>query len=264
MVRRENAGLKTSSKGNLTKWHDKENNCWYKKDGRGYEALAECIASDLLEGSNIDFVRYSMFDKGICCSNSFLNKDEEYVTVKKVIDNDTRRKQQWLNLNENSNGDNIQCRVEFIVDLLEHLTCDKEIGQKICAMLEFDKLIFNEDRHLHNFGLIRNSCGEFRLAPVFDNGAGFLSDLIDYPIGVNIGETLDFVKLMRAKPFCSNFDRQVKVVTEMYGKCLNLQNNNINWDYYSKFYSDSIIYRVKEIIDNSKPTSFQMSNTFHK
>ena len=54
----------TSSKGNQEKWC--ENNVWYKLDQFGYEALAEAVASKILEKSNIEadtpftFVRYDV------------------------------------------------------------------------------------------------------------------------------------------------------------------------------------------------------------
>jgi hypothetical protein len=35
----------TSSKGNQEKWHDKDNDNWYKLDQFGYEALSETLIS---------------------------------------------------------------------------------------------------------------------------------------------------------------------------------------------------------------------------
>lgn len=42
----------TSSKGNQEKWV--EDGVWYKLDQFGYEALAECVVSEILEKSNIE------------------------------------------------------------------------------------------------------------------------------------------------------------------------------------------------------------------
>jgi hypothetical protein len=48
----------------------------------------------------------------------------------------------------------------------------KEYYDDVCSMLVFDAVIYNEDRHFGNFGLLRdNHTGEFTgTAPIFDNG----------------------------------------------------------------------------------------------
>ena len=48
--------------------------------------------------------------------------------------------------------------------------------ESLCDMVVFDSLIWNEDRHFTNFGILRNADdGSFlRLAPIFDNGRGLL------------------------------------------------------------------------------------------
>ena len=49
--------------------------------------------------------------------------------------------------------------------------------EQFADMIVFDALIFNNDRHLGNFGLIKeNKTGKYvKFAPLFDNGAGLLS-----------------------------------------------------------------------------------------
>lgn len=48
----------------------------------------------------------------------------------------------------------------------------REYYEDVCSMLVFDAVIYNEDRHFGNFGLLRdNHTGEFvGTAPIFDNG----------------------------------------------------------------------------------------------
>ena len=48
----------------------------------------------------------------------------------------------------------------------------KEFYDELCSMLVFDAVIYNEDRHFGNFGLLRNNhTGEIIApAPIFDNG----------------------------------------------------------------------------------------------
>lgn len=56
------------------------------------------------------------------------------------------------------------------------LDCYESLGKEyyddVCSMLVFDAVIYNEDRHFGNFGLLRdNHTGEFTgTAPIFDNG----------------------------------------------------------------------------------------------
>ena len=56
------------------------------------------------------------------------------------------------------------------------LNCYKKLGKDyyddVCSMLVFDAVIYNEDRHFGNFGLLReNRSGQFiGTAPIFDNG----------------------------------------------------------------------------------------------
>lgn len=59
-----------------------------------------------------------------------------------------------------------------------HLWCTKQgYEEQFADMIAFDALIFNNDRHLGNFGVLKdNKTGEYiQFAPLFDNGAGLLS-----------------------------------------------------------------------------------------
>lgn len=59
-----------------------------------------------------------------------------------------------------------------VVALLLYKTLGDEFYEQLCSMLVFDALIYNEDRHFGNFGLLRNNhTGEIIApAPIFDNG----------------------------------------------------------------------------------------------
>lgn len=51
------------------------------------------------------------------------------------------------------------------------------VSEAIDKMIVCDYLMANFDRHLHNFGIVRKveTLDEYRIAPLFDNGAGFFS-----------------------------------------------------------------------------------------
>ena len=86
----------TSSKGNQEKWREARR--WYKVDQFGYEALAEAVASALLEWSNIEketpftFVRYQMERVSVhgrertgCSSENFLRPEQSIVTLDHLL-----------------------------------------------------------------------------------------------------------------------------------------------------------------------------------
>lgn len=52
-----------------------------------------------------------------------------------------------------------------------------EFGEQLRSMLVFDALIYNEDRHFGNFGLLRNNhTGQsIAPAPIFDNGLSLMA-----------------------------------------------------------------------------------------
>ena len=66
-------------------------------------------------------------------------------------------------------------------------------------------LFGNEDRHLNNIAVLRR--GEvFDYCPMFDFGAGLLSNVRDYPMDV---EPKALLSQLRAQPMNTRFTRQV-------------------------------------------------------
>lgn len=60
--------------------------------------------------------------------------------------------------------------LQAVLDYYKEL--GEEFYQQLCSMLVFDAVIYNDDRHFGNFGLLRdNHTGKIvKPAPVFDNG----------------------------------------------------------------------------------------------
>ena len=53
--------------------------------------------------------------------------------------------------------------------------------------MTIDAVFVNEDRHMHNVAVLMSQKGEFSYCPIFDNGAGLLSDTsMDYPLGTDL------------------------------------------------------------------------------
>ena len=100
--------------------------------------------------------------------------------------------------------------------------------------LTIDAVFLNEDRHTHNLAVLTNDKGDFKLAPIFDNGAGLLSDTtIEYPLTIDIFKKINMVK---SKTICDSFYDQLKTSEKLYG-------NNLLFDYSYK--------EIKDIIDKA-------------
>ena len=66
--------------------------------------------------------------------------------------------------------------------------------------------------------VLMNGEGEFTYCPIFDQGAGLLSDTtMDYPLG---GDTVDYLQETKAKTFCDSFDDQLDISEKLYGRQL--------------------------------------------
>ena len=213
----------TSSKGNQEKWC--ENNVWYKLDQFGYEALAEAVASKILEKSNIEadtpftFVRYDVEKVNVhnivrtaCVSENFLNCGNAIVTINKLISNnlDTSLLHKLSKFNSDKK------RIQYIVDITTEITGLKCFDKYLTLLFEIDSLIMNDDRHLNNIAVLENN-GKFDYCPIFDNGAGLLSNMQIYKTDI---EPKGIMKVMVASPFSMTFNRELKTIHSLYGSVL--------------------------------------------
>lgn len=118
----------------------------------GREPYCEYYASQIAETMQLNAVHYDLENwKGIMASKCalFTDIDTSYVPIGGVLQTGGLKK----------------C-LEYYDDL------GSEFSDQIRSMLVFDALIYNEDRHFGNFGLLRdNRTGEIiEPAPIFDNG----------------------------------------------------------------------------------------------
>lgn len=212
---------RTSSKGNQMKWHS-EDGMWYKADYLGYEGLSEYVCSNLLKSSSLQDNEYVLYDtcsikykksvfKG-CVSNNFLGKGESLITLERLYSSMFHKSF----LEAVFSIDDHTARLEYIVNTVKHLTGINDFGIYLAKLMTVDALFLNDDRHLHNVAVIRKTDGSFRTCPVFDIGAGLLSDTtIDYPIGEDIDQ---LIKECKPKTFCESFDEQLEICEKLYGR----------------------------------------------
>ena len=244
-----------TSKGNQLKW--KLGDQWCKADYLGYEGMAEYVASSILKKSNIsEFVDYSLERisyKGEemvgCVSRNFLRENERLVTVERLYHQFTG-KSMLANIVGMDTGD----KISSVVKQVEDVTGLKDFGPYLTLVLEIDAIFLNEDRHGHNIAVICNENEEFRLSPVFDEGAGLFSDMRqDYPLDKDIR---DCYKKIEARPFHVDFDEQVDAAEQLYGVRLRIDADEKYmeqlFDSLRLFYSPGEIQRVKDVLHEQK------------
>lgn len=208
-----------SSKGNQLKWENK--GTWYKADYTGYEGLAEYMISHLLKKTTLgedEFVVYDLEEirfknnryLGVK-SQSFLTEDWQLITLERLFHNFFGRSLYKAIYSI----DDIEQRLKFLVEQVERMTGLESFGVYLNKLFTIDAFFLNEDRHTHNIAVLMNSKGDFSYCPIFDNGAGLLSDCtLDYPLGE---EVYGLMQQSRAKTICGDYDEQLEVSEILYG-----------------------------------------------
>lgn len=208
-----------SSKGNQLKWENRK--IWYKADYTGYEGLAEYVISNLLQKSDLEPAEYVVYDteeiqyRGNrylgCSSHDFRKEGWQLITLERLFQSFFGES---LYKGIYQIGDHKE-RLAFLVNQMERITGLERFGIYMSKLLTIDAFFLNEDRHMHNIAILTDGNGNYEYCPIFDNGAGLLSDTtMDYPLED------DFEKLMKkakAKTFCLEFDEQLDIAEELYG-----------------------------------------------
>lgn len=214
----------TSSKGNQEKWQD--GGRWYKLDQFGYEGLAEALISRLLECSNIEtdtpfcFVRYQMErmnvhgrDRNGCSSADFLQPGESIITLSHLYKRTSRSLKEALTRLPSDKK-----RLEWLARETAALTGLEQFPQYLTLLFEVDALFLNDDRHLNNIAVLEKD-GRFDYCPVFDNGAGLLSNVQLAPMDIDPSA---LIRVSRARPFNTTFNRQVIHARNLFGSQLQI------------------------------------------
>lgn len=214
--------IRQSSKGNQLKWGNE--GTWYKADYTGYEGLAEYVISHLLKYTNLNEDEYVLYEpeqikykrqiyKGVR-SRTFIDGDWQIITLERLfknVYNESLTSVLW-------HMSDVKERLEFLVNAIKNITGLNNWGEYICRLFTIDAFFLNEDRHMHNIAVLMNGKGDYKYCPVFDNGAGLLSDTtMDYPMEQDIYHMISEVK---SKSVSQNFDEQLDVAENLYGQNL--------------------------------------------
>lgn len=210
-----------SSKGNQLKFA--RDGFWYKADYLGYEGLAETVVSKLLCFSGLspdEFIDYTpeeiLYNGQVfsgCRSRDFTG-GWQIVTLERLLSGVYGRS---VNQVVYAIGDHTE-RLRTLVQLVERATGLTGFGTYMAKILTVDTLFLNEDRHAHNLAVLTKGPGIFRLCPLFDHGAGLLSDTrLDYPLG---RDPLEMIAGVKPKTFCESFEEQLEIAEKLYGQPL--------------------------------------------
>lgn len=211
-----------SSKGNQLKWLDGE--FWYKADYTGYEGLAEYVISHLLQASTLKKEEYVIYDleeiqygqqcfRG-CRSLNFLEEGWQLITLERLFQSFLGEglHKHIYRINDHEE------RTRFLAEQTEYITGLQDFGGYLAKLTAMDAFFLNEDRHTHNIAVLMNEDGQYRYCPIFDNGAGLLSDTsMDYPLGADI---YGLIGTAKACTFCDDFEEQLEIVEKLYGSRL--------------------------------------------
>ena len=194
----------------------------------------EVLASEICKRLGFDHVEYTIDTyKDIVVSKCpcFITKDRELVTCYQIR-NDMKR------------HDSIEDYEEYIKKL--EANGIENVREKIENMFILDYIIMNEDRHLNNFGIIRdvNTLKWLDVAPIFDNGQSLNIEYYDEE-EVHISGSGRF--FYEVKPF----DEIIKVVKNLKRIDISKLDGLVDWfanllHKYQHFtgYSDTRIQRL--------------------
>ncbi len=219
----------TSSKGNQEKWYDRAEDCWYKLDQFGYEALTETVISTLLERSSIEadtpftYVRYRMEHLRVhgrvrtgCSSRNFLRPGQALITVNRLLSSYLGRplREKLARLSSDRK------RIAFLAEAAADITDLDLFPQYLTLLFEVDALFCNDDRHLNNIAVLEQD-GTYGYCPIFDNGAGLLSNTQLSQMDISPPA---LISALRARPLNTTFIRQMNTARSLYGARLTMPN----------------------------------------
>ena len=191
----------TASDGWLKKkWRIVDGNRVLLKTGSGsyqQEPYNEVLATAIMKRLGINCTEYTLTligDKPYSACEDFITSETELVTAHNIL--------------KSVKKPNDKSVYEHYID------CCKELGiadiqHSINQMLTLDFIIVNEDRHLNNFGLIRNAetLEYISATPIYDNGTSMWFNTATKSIKAGAGE-------IGSKPFKTNHSDQIKLVTD--------------------------------------------------
>lgn len=187
--------------GRLVKrWIIENENRVLVKGGSGTEQLEpfnEVLTFEICKRLGIPAIKYSMYFENrrhFCKCNNFLDENTELITAGELCED----------LSDWKSGYVPYEKFKERCNLLNISLDEEELGK----MFVLDYIIANEDRHLNNFGFIRdvNTLEWKGLAPVYDSGSSMFYSYNDFELENTIGMENSRIE---CKPFNENYINQI-------------------------------------------------------
>lgn len=188
-----------TTNGQLPKaWRRINNDLYLYKGGSdssfangGNEPYSEFYASQVAKKMGINHVEYDLEQwKGMLASvcKNFTSIEYSYVPLGHILDN--------------------RYSLENLKKLVQKLNIEKEFTN----MILFDAVILNEDRHLGNFGLLKNNYTNRleKMAPLFDHGVSLFSYLSEKDLKNNL-RVREFIESHNISALGSTHDELVRL-----------------------------------------------------
>ncbi|MBE6724454.1 MAG: hypothetical protein E7576_04530 [Ruminococcaceae bacterium] len=112
----------------------------------------------------------------------------------------------------------IKRRIEYLAKETAELTGLAGFPLYLTLLFEADALFLNDDRHLNNIAVLEKD-GHYDYCPIFDNGAGLLSNTQSAPMEI---EPKALTRTTTARPFQTTFNRQVIHARNLFGPQLHI------------------------------------------
>lgn len=212
----------------------------------------EVLASEICRRLGFNHVEYTLDiykDTVVSKCSCFITKDTELVTCYQIRNNMKRH-------------NNILDYEEYIKKLEEQEIKDARIKMENMYILDF--LIMNEDRHLNNFGIIRdaNTLKWIDVAPIFDNGESLKfsiyndEEIIVSGIGRFFYEEKEFDRIIKIVKDINRIDVSklygiVKWFDDLLHKYKNVTNMSDNMIHQICILLNRQINKLKKLQDNS-------------
>ena len=154
----------------------------------------EVIADKIMDRLGIDHIQYSVI----------WNKGAPYSVCEDFVDENTELIPAWRIYNSSKKKNNVSVYNHF-VNCCENLGING-ITPFLDKMITLDYIIANEDRHLNNFGVLRNAetLEWIKIAPIYDSGSSLGYDKV--PAQIKLGAEIT------CKPFKNKHEEQLKLV----------------------------------------------------
>lgn len=208
-----------------------EDGSWIKYDYMCGDAMAEVIASRVLDVLKFEHIPYDFYQNEIttCISPNLLKEGESLITLHRyfVSRYDYQELEEFYNFifRKGAFKERYQRLVEALHSHFGGLENENLLYQTFIA----DVVCLNSDRHLNNIAFIRSVDGRFRTCPIFDMGCSFLvGELVNLIHLDGLGVT-DRIKKIQGgfalKPFFMNF-RTIEKAENIRAIALSRENLN--------------------------------------